>query len=144
MLLLWLSNRIHNVCNKIYPMKTKYLPFALFIASVSQGCLKQTATTYHSAKVLAATCGLGAPSSTEVAVQLDYNDPLSFTWTNPINDSVYNNVVVTFNPALRQAIGKSFTYSFFRKPNSTDTLAYITPAICITYPIVLFQQTAIK
>jgi hypothetical protein len=125
-------------------MKTKYLPFALFIASVSQGCLKQTATTYHSAKVLAATCGLGAPSSTEVAVQLDYNDPLSFTWTNPINDSVYNNVVVTFNPALRQAIGKSFTYSFFRKPNSTDTLAYITPAICITYPIVLFQQTAIK
>jgi len=125
-------------------MKTKYRLFALLIACVSQSCLKQVATTQHSAKVLAATCALGAPSSTEVAVQLDYNDPLSFTWTNPANDSVYNNVVVTFDPVLRQAIGKSFTYSFIRKPNSTDTLAYITPAICITYPIVLFEQTAIK
>ena|ERR1700722_13948364 len=125
-------------------MKTKYLLIALLITSVGQSCLKQTAITYHSAKVLAATCGLGAPSSTEVAVQLDNADPLSFTWTNTINDSVYNNVVVTFNPALRQAIGKSFAYSFVRKPNSTDTLAYITPAICITYPIVLFDHTTIK
>ena len=69
-------------------MKTKYLLIALLIASVCQSCLKQQAVTYHSAKVLAATCALGAPSSTEVAVQLDNNDPLSFTWTNPINDSV--------------------------------------------------------
>ena len=125
-------------------MKSKYLLFAALVASASQSCLKSAETTHHSAKVLAATCALGAPSSTEVAVQLDYNDPLSFTWTNPVNDSVYNNVVVTFDPVLRQAIGKSFIFSSIRKPNSTDTLAYITPAICITYPIVLFQQAVVK
>ena len=125
-------------------MKTKYLFILSLIACVGQSCLKQAPAAHHSAKVLAATCALGAPSSTEVAVQLDYNDPLSLTWTNPINDSVYNNVVVTFDPILRQAIGKSFTYSFFRKPNSTDTLAYITPAICTTYPMVIFEQIAVK
>jgi len=126
------------------PMKTKYLLFALLIACISQSCVKPATDNHHSAKVLAATCALGAPSSTEVAVQLDYNDPLSFTWTNPANDSVYSNVVVTFDPVLKQAIGKSFIFSSIRKPNSTDTLAYITPAICITYPIVLFQQAVVK
>jgi hypothetical protein len=125
-------------------MKTKYLLFAFLIASLGQSCLKPAEITYHSAKVLAATCALGAPSLTEVAVQLDNNDPLSFTWTNPTNDSVYQNVVITFNPVLRQAIGKSFSYSFIRKPNSTDTTAFITPAICESYPIVIFDRTTIK
>ena len=126
-----------------YPMKTKYLLIAMLIISLSQSCLKQAPVTYHSAKVLAATCPLSS-ASTEVAVQLDNNDPLSFTWTNRTNDSIYKNVVITFNPVLRQAIGKSFTYSFIRRPNSKDTLEYITPAICIDYPIVIFDQTKIK
>ena len=125
-------------------MKTKYLLIALLIISLSQSCLKQAPITYHSAKVLASTCPVGNPSSPEVAVQLDNHDPLSFTWTNYANDSVYNNVVITFNPVLRQNIGKTFTYSFVRKPNSTDSLAYVTLAICQFYPIVIFDQTTIK
>jgi hypothetical protein len=128
-------------------MKTKYLLIALLIASASQSCNKSLDAAHinlHSAKVLAATCALGAPASTEVAVQLDNKDPLSFTWTNPTNDSVYNNVVVTFNAVLRKAIGKSFTYSSVRTRNSTDTLANITLAICITYSERYFDNVTVK
>ena len=125
-------------------MKTKYRLIALLLISLSQSCLKQAPITYHSAKVLAAPCGYWEPSLTEVAVQLDNHDPLSFTWTNQANDSVYQNVVIAFNPVLRQNIGKSFTYSFVRKPNSTDSLAYVTPAECDVEQFVIFDHTTIK
>ena len=125
-------------------MKTKYLLIALIITSLSQSCLKQVPITYHSAKVLAAPCGYWEPSLTQVAVQLDNADPLSFTWTNPTNDSVYQNVVITFNPVLRQAVGKSFTYSLVRAPNSTDSLDYVTPAECDVDRFVIFGDITIK
>jgi hypothetical protein len=124
-------------------MKTKFLLFALFITSVTQSCLKQAPVTYHSAKVLAAACPWDS-ASIEVAVQLDNHDPLSFTWTNRTNDSVYQNVVITFNSVLRQAVGKSFTYSYFRKPNSTDSLAYVTQPECDVEQFVIFDQITIK
>jgi hypothetical protein len=125
-------------------MKIKLLTCVILIAGVNAGCLKPADSSLHTGKVLAATCGMGAPSSTEVAVQLDNKDPLSFTWTNPASGSVYNNVVVTFNPVLRQAIGKSFTYTSVRTRNSTDTLANITLAICITYPDVYLNNVTLK
>ncbi|HWZ14434.1 MAG TPA: hypothetical protein VNW95_04280 [Mucilaginibacter sp.] len=116
----------------------------IFLAGINAGCLKPADPSLHTGKVLAATCAAGAPSSTEVAVQLDNKDPLSFTWTNPASGSVYNNVVVTFNPVLRQAIGGSFTYTSVRTRNSTDTLSNITLAICITYPDVYLNNVTLK
>jgi hypothetical protein len=133
-----------NQSSWAYTMKTKLLLFMILAAGINAGCVKPTSPSVHTGKVLAATCGFGAPSSTEVAVQLDNKDPLSFTWTNPLNGSVYSNVIVTFNPVLRQAIGKSFTYTSVRTRNSTDTISNITLAICVTYPDVYLNNVALK
>jgi hypothetical protein len=124
-------------------MKIKYLLFMILTAAINAGCLKSTSPSLHTGTVLAATCGIDF-HSTEVAVQLDNRDPLSFTWTNPASGSVYNNVIVTFNPILQQAIGRSFTYTSVRTRNSTDTLSNITLAICITYPEAYLNNVTLK
>ena len=105
-------------------MKIKCLLAILLAISLGEGCTKPLNTiiaTSHAGVVLA-TCPI-EPSSTEVAVKLDNKDPLSFNWTNPKNDSIYHNVIVTFNPILRKSIGKTFTYSTVRRPTIKDTLA---------------------
>lgn len=99
--------------------------------------------TVHSGIVLAATCPSDA-ASTEIAVKLDNNESLSFDWVNPKNDSIYHNVIVTFNPILRRSIGKTFTYSSVRKPTIKDTLANLTPATCISYQIVYLDGVVVK
>ncbi len=127
-------------------MKTKYLFITLLLMGASQSCNKSSDAfhvTLHSGIVLAATCS-SEPSSTEVAVQLDNKDRLSFDWTNPKNDSIYHNVVVTFDQVLKQSIGKSLTYSSVRQPTSKDTLANLTPAYCISYPIVYLDNVTVK
>lgn len=123
-------------------MKGSYLFLIILLLSANIHCAKKTIVSIHTGLVLAATCDW--PSS-QVAVQLDNNDPLSSEWTNRNNDSVYKNVVITFDKTLRRNINKSFNYTIVRKTTSADTAhEEIIPLVCIIYPTVVFENIAIK
>jgi len=136
-----MRNSIFYPSSKITFMRFKYLLFVLILIGPGISCKKQD-SALHNATVLAATCPFQSVSP--VAVQLDHKDPLSFAWTNPFNGVIYQNVIVTFNPALNAAIGKSLTYTTIRNPNSNDTLLTAVLAICISYPITYLNNITLK
>ncbi len=83
------------------------------------------------------------PDFDEVAVQLNYKEPLSFTYTDSETNTVYQNVVVTVSATLVQAIGKTFTFTTVRTPTVADYFVVI-PGDCADFQMAYFENIKVK